>query len=292
MSNYKRISLYDSETKKVTTVVIRLRDFKNMEDLEIYAKKLREQQKIKNQNFKDQKYETSISKLMNTDFQPNPVDVIIEKKIFDNLDNFVLTKESGNTCVIFGSSQTGKTTLMTKTIYPQYYENNKEFITTLFSGNPQIDAYKNYKTLLIGDGFYAKSERYIKMHKVINMKTNNHYRFLELFDDILEMKYSRILNNLILSYRNSNISSVICLQYIKLLSKQNRANVNNIILFRSHTEEAIKDIIDTYLKQYFRKIGLQTYPEMYHFYIEATKDYGFIYICTKLNRVTFHRLKY
>lgn len=286
----KRIALYDAESNRNKYISLRYTDFDTEDQLEIYINKLKQEQRLKNKLFKETKLKNIIEDKINHPMIYNPVPIDMDTNTMPNINNFMLDNGTGNSTVIFGSSKAGKTTLMMY-LYRQFYDDNKELISTLFSGNMQNISYSHLKNLIIADGFNDKSEKYIKMHKYINMKTNNHYNFLEMFDDILDMKYSKLINNLILSYRNSNISSIICLQYIKLLSKQNRANCNNIIIFRNNTDEAIKDVIETFLKSYFLNLGLRRYDEQYNFYKEVTSDYGFFYLYPKLNRITIHRLK-
>lgn len=287
----KIFSIYDAEKGHSVQRSVKKALFKDEDELNDYIKKVRREQTVINQEFKRNRMRKVIDERMNKPIVDINSDLNISDKVINNLDNFVLDKGTGNSTVIFGSGKTGKTTLMMNTIYEKYYKPSKEFISTLFSGNKQLEIYKD-KQLIVADGFNKRSEKAIKMSKYINMKTKNHYEFLWMFDDIIDMKFSKIINDMILSYRNSNLSSVICLQYIKLLNKQNRANTNNIIIFRNHTDESIKDVIDTYLKYYFVNMGLDNYKDQYNFYKQVTEDHGFIYICTKLNRISFHKINY
>jgi len=210
-------------------------------------------------------------------------------KIMDNISNLRIDKNTGTTTCIFGSSKRGKSTLMMN-IYDTFYSNNKDFISTLFSGSPQLKIYKGNKNLLISNGFVDKSTKYIKLLKYINMKTDNFYKFLILIDDIIDQKYSKVVNNMVLTYRNSNISMIMCLQYVYLLSKMNRANINNTIVFGSNNSEDERNNIETLLKPYFINLGFKTYIDQCNFYKYVTKDHGFIYIDNLKNTITFHRL--
>lgn len=210
-------------------------------------------------------------------------------QIMDNINNLRIDKNTGTTTCIFGSSKRGKSTLMMN-IYDSFYSNNKDYISTLFSGSPQLKIYKGNKNLLISNGFVDKSTKYIKLLKYINMKTDNFYKFLILIDDIIDQKYSKVVNNMVLTYRNSNISMIMCLQYVYLLSKMNRANINNTIVFGSNNSEDERNNIETLLKPYFINLGFKTYIDQCNFYKYVTKDHGFIYIDNLKNTITFHRL--
>ena len=111
-----------------------------------------------------------------------------------------------------------------------------------------------------------------------------------MLDDIIDVKFSALISNLILTYRNSNISSLISLQYPKLLNKSARANINNIILFNFNTDETIIDTIKLYLRNHFNKLGFKTFDEQLSLYKELTKNHGFIYLNTINNYISFHRL--
>ena len=291
MNQYKRVTLYQADAKKNKTVLVKYSNFKDSDEMDKYIMKLKEENKQRNKTIRAQNIRDNIETKLNKQVEYLNETLNVNIETYNDLSNFMLD-EGATSTVIFGSSKSGKTTLMTKTIYKMFYQNDNEFISTLFSGNPQINLYKDLKNLIIADGFNERSRKYIMMHKYINSKTDNAYKFLEMFDDILDIKYSSLVNNLILSYRNSNISSVICLQYIKLLSKQNRANVNNIIIFRCNSDEAIKDIIDTFLKSFLLNLGLVTYKEQYNFYKSVTENYGFFYVVPRINRMTIHRIRY
>lgn len=191
------------------------------------------------------------------------------------IPELVLDDNTGNTCLLYGSSKTGKTTLMMK-LYEKYY-NKKQYITTLFCINSQIDLYEGFKDLIVANVFNADCAKYIQLEKFINNKTKNEYKFVNLFDDIIDVRFSKIINNLILTYRNSNISTIMCLQYTNLLSKQARSNVNNLIFFAFNTEEAIEPLIKAYLYGLFRELGVAK-EEMIKFYKVLTEDHNYIYL--------------
>lgn len=182
----------------------------------------------------------------------------------------------------------GKSTLLMH-LYDKYYS-SKEFISILFSINPHINIYKDHKNLIQCNTFNKDTETLIKEQKYINVKCKNKYKFVNMLDDIIDVKFSALISNLILTYRNSNISSLISLQYPKLLNKSARANINNIILFNFNTDETIIDTIKLYLRNHFNKLGFKTFDEQLSLYKELTKNHGFIYLNTINNYISFHRL--
>jgi len=292
-NKYFTITLYDAEKKKTISKTIKTAPFKTEKELKDYLSEVKAEQREKNRIFRDAKAVTLVDKMKtensNLKTEGEKLKPLINSKITPNIDNFILDEGTGNSTVIFGSSKRGKTTLMVR-IYDQFYAQDSSLIATLFCGNSQIKKYKHHKNLLIGDGFNMKSEKYIKMEKYINTKTKNYYNFLNMFDDIIDTKYKNLINKLILTYRNSNISSIMCLQYAYLLSKMNRANVNNIIIFGCNSDEAIKDMIDTFLKSFFLNLGLTSYKQQYNFFNQVTENFGFFYINNIHNHFSIHRI--
>jgi len=290
----KIITIYDASIKKNKTFRANRDNFETDEQYDMFIKKKRDDQKLKNKIYRAKLKKDMFDEVMGIKIEPineQTIKNIIKLYCINNVDNFKLDKNTANTCVIFGSSKTGKTTLLVK-LYDQYYSNDNELVTTLFSGNQHLDIYKLDKKLIIADGFNKQSEKYIKLEKFINTKTNNHYKFLNMFDDIINTKFSRVINDSILTYRNANISTIMLLQYGYLLSKPNRANVNNVFIFRSHSQEAKKDMIELFLKDKLLRLGLRTYNEMLEFYDEVTDNYGFFYIHNGISPIfTIHRLK-
>lgn len=200
-----------------------------------------------------------------------------------------LSKKTGTTMVCYGSSKRGKSTLMIH-IWKKYF-NCSSIISTLFSGNPHIKCYKKAGAkLLTAYGFTDMHAKYIMMQQYINCKTNNQYQFVNLFDDIIDQKRSAIINKLILTYRNANISLFICLQYIYLLSKQNRANVNHTFVFGMNSIEDIKGVLEICLGTYLSELGITNIDNQVAFFREMTRDHGFFHLDNITGKLTVHRL--
>lgn len=208
--------------------------------------------------------------------------------IHDNDVELILDKATASSTAMIGSSKSGKSTLAMY-LYDKYY-NTKKYISVLFCLNPQITVYKGYKDLIVSRGFDEKSTKLIKGMQYINTQCNNKYKFVVMMDDIIGAKYDRIVNELVLTYRNSNISSIFSLQYPKLLSPSNRANINNIFIFHFNTDECANSAIDLYLKDQFFKLGYKDKDSRLRFFREMTKDHGFIYVNPLHNTISFHRL--
>lgn len=199
-----------------------------------------------------------------------------------------LDKNTGNSTVLIGSSKVGKSTLMMH-IYNIYYSKSK-FITTLYTSNPQsfggFD--KINRNLIIHKDI---EEKVIKGQKLINEECNNKYNFVNMFDDILTLNRKTLINNLVLTYRNSMMSTVICMQYSNLLSKMSRANFNNVIMHQLLTDEAIEVVIKTFLRSNLKKrLKTNNLQDMIQWYKKNTNDHKFLYYRPDLDELTIHKL--
>lgn len=229
----------------------------------------------------------------------------------DNIGLY-LTPDTGNTTVILGSSKAGKSTLMMK-IYKEYYF-KKGYISFVYCESPQADVYKKWfvKKDKVNSNSAAKkmynkkpifvSKPEIRLESVVNsqhkvnIESENKFKFLNMIDDIIDLNTgstnSQVLNRLMLTLRNSNISSIICLQYSNLMSKMARANVNNIYMTKFNSDEAIKVVVDTYLGSFITNLyGPLTDSEKIAWYREVTKNYSFIHVIPQECRIEFVRLE-
>lgn len=321
MSNQNSIivTVYDAETRASgksgnRSFTIKREDPNDPRPLVERITEIKEKQKIKNAEFKKNKNnpkpELSVNSqmvetppeiqsgyLMNN--EPLPVEIkqslpieIKPRMTFPEpeLTPFKLKLDpgTGNTTFLMGSSKQGKSTAMMH-IYDEYYA-DENFISILWTNSPQIPLYKKPK-LLRSNTWGKKSETIIKSMRHINQKTKNKYKFLNMMDDLIEIKGSTLINDLVLTYRNSNISSIISLQYSNLFSKSSRANANNVVLFGFNTDEAIEVVIRSFLNGYLSgKLGIKSIPDQINWYKKMTSDHKFIYVKPAGNHVSFHKL--
>jgi hypothetical protein len=195
------------------------------------------------------------------------------------------------TMAIIGSSKTGKSTLF-RYIFIKYYEPMIKLMSFLYTGSKQIDIYKRLKRLDIIPFFNSECEDLIGVQRYINQETNNHYNFLNIFDDILNLRYKKLIEELVCKDRNSNISSIISIQDFTMIPPSIRNNVNSFALFKPNTEERNAKFIINLLKPYFLKIlGKDaSLDDMSSFFNSVTERYGFIYIIPSRQHISFHRL--
>jgi hypothetical protein len=223
----------------------------------------------------------------------NIISPCVNNKINMTLDSNINIYTDGlpTTLFIAGSGKAGKSRLLMH-IWNKNYA-NLDWITFLFTFSSQNKIYEKDKKLLIRNEFNAKDSAMIESMKYINQHTDNKYNFLCMFDDCIDIKYSPVVNKLVCVYRNSGLSTIISSQYVKMLSKQNRANINSIAFFRFNEDEVIEQVIKMYLKSYFIQIlgRDRNMIDMVKYYKDMTMDHGFFYLVPCEQTLTYHRLK-
>lgn len=281
------VLLYDAEkyhnTKRgAVTKHIKIED-KTAKELDEIAARLRAEQKAKNREFKKTKLKQQSGQLAATLDIPPPVATQPEQLKIE------FDKSTGNTFVLFGASKSGKTTLMMK-LYNEYFPEftpHKMLLSTLFAMNSQLPIY-DHKYLLKCSHMNENTSNYIDWQRKTNKINNNKFMFLNMFDDFIDVRYTAIVNNLILTYRNSNMNAIICLQYVNLLSKAARSNVNNVFLLHMNTDESIEVCIKVYLTGLLKKLNV---VDPIQWYRSMTDNHNYIYIHTLSGKVYISKEK-
>lgn len=187
-----------------------------------------------------------------------------------------LDEGTGNTIALFGASKCGKTVLWTSIFRSKFY--NKEYISTLFAGNPQIDDYDGMDKYLIKlEGFELPQRGYLKAQHYVQRRTKNKYNFLNIFDDQVAVRYTPELTQLLLSWRNSKMSTIICLQGVVLMNKQGRGSLNNAIFMHCNSDELIEQTLVIFLRSLLQSIGVQKNNQAM-WYRDQTRDYNYLYL--------------
>lgn len=226
--------------------------------------------------------------------------------------------DTTTTAIIGSSFAAGKTTIMMNSILPEFYGKRVtsndlkrgkpilesrvaspasissgerpykmiKYVNILFSLNSHIKAYKGYTDLVRITGFEDSQQQVIKDAHKINVKTENKYRFALFIDDILETRHSKMISNCYMTYRNAEISTCICTQYLFRLNKDVRGNIQNLLFCKLLSEEAIKGVIDTYLGSYFNqmKVPKSLWVEFYRY---ATDNFNFIHLHQGTGQIRF-----
>lgn len=151
---------------------------------------------------------------------------------------------------LIGSGRSGKSTCMIE-LYKKIFPRNT--ISVMMSNSSQASIYKDLpkNKVIVSPAYYPKV---IKDMAMINRETKNEYDFLVILDDVVTgIKFDKELLKLLAIYRNSNVSSIISVQAVKLLNSAGRTNFSFILLFKLNSDDQIEIIIRSYLNTYLPK---------------------------------------
>lgn len=304
MSFTRVINLYSSERRNNgQSPYIRIKITEPTEELlEKKITDLRKSQKEINNKYKQSLREKKIMQ----EIESTPLqrfNNLKKQKVIDNIlnmnieyipdVNMQIKKNTGTTGAFLASSKSGKSYLLVHMLN-KYYD-NRDYISTLFSINSNCKAYNELKkNILRCNKFNDECESLIQKQHYINneLSAKKSYRFVNIFDDVLDVKRNKLIKNMILTYRNSNLSCYLVLQYPFLLDKCLRANINNIFLGKFNSYECVLDIVKIYLKPFFRKIlgPNANLDDMCDLYNKVTENYGFIHLIPGKNEIHFIRI--
>ena len=152
-------------------------------------------------------------------------------------------KTGGCSFALIGSTRSGKTTML-KHILDEFFDRH---LVVLMSNSIHAPIYRDIDNVVKCPVYSA---RLIKEGYEINRKTNNHYPFLFVLDDVVDKKFDKELLKLLTIYRNSGLSTVITAQSLKILNTASRGNVNFVLLGKLNSDEAIEQVVRAYLMSY------------------------------------------
>lgn len=150
-----------------------------------------------------------------------------------------------NMCMSFGlvgSTRSGKTVALLY-IWNTWFRDNH--IGIMATGSSQADIYKPLqKACAVSPAFYPEL---IKESMLLNQKTKNKYKFLHIFDDMLDGKNTKALSKLLCIGRNNGCSTIISAQELTILNAVGRTNLNYMLCFRLNSMMAVEKVVRNYL---------------------------------------------
>ena len=204
---------------------------------------------------------------------------IEQNEIFPNKSMFAPEEESANTKAFIAPSFSGKTTLMVNELNKLTQEELDEYdkivlFTESTSSTPLKALSKQVKDkLLIFDRFIPQL---VLILKKINNITDNRFKFLLLLDDCLNLK-GDVMIKLILTLRNANISTMISVQYSKLLSRAQRQSIHDYYLINLKVED-LEYLMSGFLCDHFRDLfvreGAATQEEVNKWHYKKLAEIG------------------
>jgi len=172
---------------------------------------------------------------------------------------------TGCTIGYFGSTKSGKSYLLSNTIEKLINSWDLIIIFSINISNPLFDNLRKYNHVIFIDKF---KPALVETLHIINSSIDIDKRFsiLCVLDDLIDDKENPILKNMLITYRNANISTFISSQAYSIVSKKARANLNFVFLGKFNNTEAKADIIDIYLS------GNNKYMADVGYRVKAKKD--------------------
>jgi len=157
----------------------------------------------------------------------------------------------------------------------------EQHITIMTTGSSQAEIYKPLqKSAAISPAFYPEV---LKETMILNQKTKNKYKFLHIFDDMLDGKQSKALSKLLCIGRNNGMSTIICGQELTILNSVGRTNLNYMLLFRLNSQMSVEKVVRNYLTHVIPGKNIE---EKCKIYTALTQDHYF-FCCDFLANETF-----
>ena len=201
-------------------------------------------------------------------------------------------KRNGVTYALFGSSGSGKSTIIRKIFIDDVYSNQNrnpskdEYINVLFTESKHADPLKGLTDVddTIIDSMGLNEGIYKWMH-MMNFRYDKRYRFVVMIDDVITVKSMAVVFKAFLTYRNMNISSIVSLQYLKLCPLSIRSSLYFCFLLPMNSNEGIEQLVRGYMAMYLPGRSLDEkiakYKEMasdHHFFLLDNLNHKCYYV--------------
>lgn len=177
----------------------------------------------------------------------------------------------GCSILMIGSGRSGKTTCL-KHILDTYF---KGHVGAIFSESARAPAYTHMKYPLLPLCSTYIPEL-VQASYWVNRDLKNHYPFMWILDDCPLVKNDKQLFKTLTIYRNSNISTILCVQSPTMLAPTVRSNFTFVLLFRNSTTEQCEAVIKGFLRGIFPDGW--NYDDKIRWLREMTDDHHFLFI--------------
>lgn len=179
------------------------------------------------------------------------------------------SRTGGISILLVGSTRSGKTTLTKHLLHKTF----KEHIQLLMSPNIHAPVYRDLDKNVITCADF-KPEVIQECYQ-INRKTDNHYDFLVILDDVVNKKFDKDLLKLFTTHRNANVSAIQSIQSPILLNSAMRGNINIVMLGYMNSDESCEKVIRMFC---YTSIEGKNIEEKIHKYKELTADHHWIIV--------------
>ena len=165
-------------------------------------------------------------------------------------------KANGITFAFMGSSGCGKSTVIRKVFIEKIFgkkatkeRDDREYIIEIFTNSAKSDAFNDLPKEVLVDP-KGLDEDNINFCYHMNENYDKKYNFFIMMDDCLDIRYRSLVERMFLTMRNTNISSLVSLQYPKLIPPSIRTSVYFALFFFFNNDEAVEQAVRGWLSSY------------------------------------------
>lgn len=184
------------------------------------------------------------------------------------------TANNGVTYALIGSSGCGKSTLIRKVFIDYLYDGpyaEKDYIITVYTLSKTSDALQHMSKDILVDGNGVDVDA-INLDYKTNQEYGKKFNIVNILDDCIHIRHEKMVERMFLIMRNSNITSVVSLQYGKLIPPSIRTSVYFSFCMRQNSPEAIEVMVRGWVGGFLPGNNIH---EKIQFYYQWTKEKGF-----------------
>jgi hypothetical protein len=179
--------------------------------------------------------------------------------------------KNGITIAMLGGSGRGKTTMLVEVFLNKVFC-GKEYIVNVFTESPSSDAFKSLSKDVIVDGSGVDPDTINFCYKM-NQEYDKQFNFVIAIDDCIHIRYQKMIEKMFLIMRNSNITSIVSLQYAKLIPVSIRNSVYFAICMGFNGEEGVETCVRSWIGGYLP--GNNITEKVYHYQEWAQSGHRF-----------------
>ena len=240
----------------------------------------KKKRKIEKEEEDDKKW-TPSSVESRGDFQGCPLhELLVEAKGHMNTDE----KKNGVTFAMMGSSGCGKSTVIKEVFIDKVFgkeatkaRGERQFIIQIMTQSAKSDAFKKLKKDVLVDSKGLDQDN-INFCYHMNENYEKKYNFMFILDDVLDIRHKDLLQRMFLTMRNTNISSMVSLQYPKLIPPSIRTSVYFALFFMFNNDEAIEIAVRGWLARYFPGKTIKEKIGYYHEWVSGSDGHNFFLV--------------
>lgn len=198
--------------------------------------------------------------------------------------------DNGTTWAVIGSSGCGKSTMVKKIHLTDLYQSEtkdkeKEYIRVVFTESALSDAFDDLPKDVMVDKHGVDPDM-INFCYNMNLKYDKKYNFVLVLDDCIHIRYQKMIEKMFLIMRNMNITSIVSLQYPKLIPPSIRSSVYFTFCMSMNNMEVIETVVRGWMAGYLEGQTIRQKMDTYRAWTESGGGHRF-YMIDNLNHRCF-----